>query len=148
MEQVPTLKIDGLLLTQSVAIMEYLADKHPDAGLLPKDLVSRVRVRQVTEIICSGIQPVQNLSVLQRRSSEPAVRSEWARHFITSGFVALEQLLATTAGTCCVGNCHRHRHRHRHHGRLLSGPPGLQRPPLLCRPLRLPHHQEDRGESG
>merc|ERR1712127_57393 len=104
MEQVPTLKIDGLLLTQSVAIMEYLADKHPDAGLLPKDLVSRVRVRQVTEIICSGIQPVQNLSVLQRRSSEPAVRSEWARHFITSGFVALEQLLATTAGTCCVGN--------------------------------------------
>jgi len=107
MEQVPCLEIDGLVLTQSVAIMEYLADSYPEAGIMPKDAKTRVKVRQVTELICSGIQPVQNLSVLQKHSADGKVgdaEKEWARHFITTGFVALEQLLKTTAGTCCVGN--------------------------------------------
>jgi len=107
MEQVPCLEIDGLVLTQSVAIMEYLADSFPDAGIMPKDPKTRVKVRQVSELICSGIQPVQNLSVLQKHSADGKVgdrEKEWARHFITVGFTALEQLLRTTAGTCCVGN--------------------------------------------
>jgi len=104
MEQVPALYIDGLLLTQSVAIMEYLAERFPTSGLLPEDIAERARVRQVTEMICSGIQPLQNLSVLQRVSSEPGERAEWARAMIVPGFSALESLLATCAGTCCVGD--------------------------------------------
>lgn len=107
MEQVPSLEMDGLVLTQSVAIMEYIADRHPEAGLLPRDLAARARVRQVTELISSGIQPVQNLSVLQKMSSDGKVgdkEKEWARHFITVGFRALEQLLSETSGLCCVGD--------------------------------------------
>ena len=48
-----------LTLTQSVAIMEYLHDTHPGAGLLPVNPGARARVRMVTEIICSGTQPIQ-----------------------------------------------------------------------------------------
>ena len=48
-----------LTLTQSVAIMEYLHDTHPGAGLLPVSPGDRARVRMVTEIICSGTQPIQ-----------------------------------------------------------------------------------------
>merc|ERR1712212_652078 len=90
MEQVPCLEIDGLVLTQSVAIMEYLADCYPEAGIMPKDPKTRVQVRQVSELICSGIQPVQNLSVLQKHSPDGKVgdpEKEWARHFITTGFI-------------------------------------------------------------
>jgi len=107
MEQVPSLEIDGLVLTQSVAIMEYIADRHPEAGLLPKGLAARARVRQVTELISSGIQPSQNLSILQKLSSDGKIgdkEKEWARHFITVGFRALEQLLSSTCGLCCVGD--------------------------------------------
>merc|ERR1719228_3107720 len=85
-------------------MMEYLAERFPHSGLLPEDIVDRARVRQVTELICSGIQPVQNLAVLQRYSSDPGERAEWARQAIVPGFKALEALLADTAGQCCVGD--------------------------------------------
>merc|ERR1712130_923738 len=65
------------------------------------------KLNPMEQVPCSGIQPVQNLSVLQKHSADGKVgdaEKEWARHFITAGFVALEQLLKTTAGTCCVGN--------------------------------------------
>ena len=104
MEQVPALQIDGLLLTQSVAIMEYLHDTHPEAGLLPTQPGERAKVRMVSETICSGIQPIQNLSVLQHHSPDPAARQAWSKHWISTGFRALETLLEDTAGECCVGD--------------------------------------------
>ena len=57
--QVPTLKISGLTLSQSVAIMEYLHDLHPEAGLLPSCPQRRAVVRMISEMITSGIQPLQ-----------------------------------------------------------------------------------------
>lgn len=103
--QVPALVIDDLTLTQSVAIMEYLHDTHPGAGLLPVNPGARARVRMVTEIICSGTQPIQNLSVMLRHAPDsPEARAAWSRHWITAGFTALEKLLARTAGEACVGD--------------------------------------------
>merc|ERR1739841_477938 len=61
-------------------------------------------VRMVTEIISSGIQPIQNLAVLQKLSSEQSERMAWSKHWITQGFEALEKVLSTTAGECCVGD--------------------------------------------
>jgi len=102
--QVPTLEIDGLLLTQSVAIMEYIHDTHPEANILPEDPATRAKVRMITEMICSGIQPIQNLSVMQKHSHEQPERMAWSKHWITTGFVALEKVLEKTAGECCVGD--------------------------------------------
>ena len=104
LEQVPTLEIDGLLLTQSVAIMEYINDTHPEANILPKDPNTKAKVRMITELICSGIQPIQNLSVMQKHSQDQAERMAWSKHWITVGFRALEKVLEKTAGECCVGD--------------------------------------------
>ena len=70
MTQVPALLIgNDELLTQSVSIMEYLDDAYPQEPLLPKDIVQKARVRQIVEIIVSGIQPLQNLSVILKFST-------------------------------------------------------------------------------
>ncbi|KAL5257365.1 hypothetical protein ACHWQZ_G012337 [Mnemiopsis leidyi] len=104
MEQVPTLVIDGLTLTQSLPIMEYLEESRPDIHpLLPGDPKDRVRVRQIAEIINSGIQPVQNLSVLQ--AVGPERKMKWGHDAIHKGFVAIEDLLkAHSTGKYCIGD--------------------------------------------
>ena len=102
--QVPTLEMDGLLLTQSVAIMEYIHDTHPEANILPEDPAMKAKVRMITEMICSGIQPIQNLSVMQKHSQDQAERMAWSKYWITTGFRALEAVLQKTAGECCVGD--------------------------------------------
>ena len=102
--QVPTLEMDGLLLTQSVAIMEYIHDTHPEAHILPEDPAMKAKVRMITDMICSGIQPIQNLSVMQKHSQDQAERMAWSKYWITTGFRALEAVLQKTAGECCVGD--------------------------------------------
>ena len=102
MQQVPTLVVDGHTLTQSVAILEYLEEVHTEPPLLPKDPLERVKVRELTELICSGIQPLQNLVVLQKIGDE--TKMEWGRFWIEKGFKALEQSLSKTAGKYCVGD--------------------------------------------
>jgi len=113
MREVPTLAIDGLILTQSTAIVEYLEDTRPEPALLPADAAGRAVVRAVCNIIANDIQPVANLRVLQHvgtlvagddKAAAQAARSSWAKHFITSGFRGLEQLLAGVAGKYCVGD--------------------------------------------
>ena len=84
--------------------MEYLHDLHPEAGLLPSCPERRAVVRMVSEVIASGIQPIQNLAVMKHHSSDPAERQAWAHHWISVGFSALESLLLTTAGLYCVGD--------------------------------------------
>jgi len=84
--------------------MEYLHDMHPEAGILPSSPLERARVRMITEMICSGIQPIQNLSVMQYHSQDQAERQAWSKHWITKGFTALETVLSQTSGTCCVGD--------------------------------------------
>jgi maleylacetoacetate isomerase len=102
--QVPALRIDGNVLTQSMSIIEYLEETHPEPSLLPKNPLQRAHARQIAEIITSGIQPLQNLSVILMVSDEPAKRVEFAQHWIEKGLAAVESLLETTSGKYCVGD--------------------------------------------
>ncbi|XP_038036461.2 maleylacetoacetate isomerase isoform X1 [Anas platyrhynchos] len=101
MQQVPALKIDGITLSQSLAIIHYLEDTRPNPRLLPQDPKKRAQVRMISDHIASGIQPLQNLSVLKQMGEK---KTEWAQKCITSGFQALEQVLQQTAGRYCVGD--------------------------------------------
>ncbi|NXV26637.1 MAAI isomerase, partial [Rissa tridactyla] len=101
MQQVPTLKIDGITLSQSLAIIHYLEDTRPNPRLLPQDPKKRAQVRMIADLIVSGIQPLQNMSVLKQMGEK---KTEWAQNCISSGFQALEQTLQHTAGRYCVGD--------------------------------------------
>jgi maleylacetoacetate isomerase len=94
----PTLDVDGNLLVQSLAIMEYLEETHPAPPLLPKDALGRARVRALSLLIACEIHPVNNLRVLQhlKRSlgqTDDQVNA-WYRHWIADGFTKLEADLA------------------------------------------------------
>ncbi|MEL6178579.1 MAG: maleylacetoacetate isomerase [Myxococcota bacterium] len=110
MAQVPVLAIDqetdtAVTLTQSMAIMEFL-DEHFTTGapLLPSDTVARARVRQLAEVINSGIQPVQNFAVLKRLKSQGIDARAWASDFIRNGLTAVEAIAAQTPGQFLVGD--------------------------------------------
>uniref|UniRef100_A0A0N4Z3L8 maleylacetoacetate isomerase n=1 Tax=Parastrongyloides trichosuri TaxID=131310 RepID=A0A0N4Z3L8_PARTI len=101
----PTLVIDDQPLNESLAIIEFLDEKYPDeTPLLPKSLLDRTNVRAIALTIASGIQPIQNLGVLNYYSSDGDKKKEWANHFITKGFEALEVMLQRTHGKFCVGD--------------------------------------------
>jgi maleylpyruvate isomerase len=92
-------------LTQSMAIMEFLEERHPSPALLPKDPLARARVRSIAEMVNAGIQPVQNLKVAQYVNQQwGADRKAWCAHWIQLGCEALEAALQATAGTYCVGD--------------------------------------------
>lgn len=97
MGTVPCLVIDGRALTESVAIVEHLDAIAPSPTLLPRDPWARARVRQLAEIVNSGIQPLQNLAVMRRHSPDPAEQKAWAKHWVERGLGAYEALLATVA---------------------------------------------------
>lgn len=102
MKQVPALTIDGLTIGQSLAIIEYLEETRPTPRLLPQDPKKRAHVRMISDLISSGIQPLQNLSVLKQVGEEKQLA--WAQKVISSGFNALEKILQSTAGKYCVGD--------------------------------------------
>ncbi|KAG9481724.1 hypothetical protein GDO78_010778 [Eleutherodactylus coqui] len=101
MQQVPALRIDGVTISQSLAIIEYLEETRPLPPLLPKDPIKRAQCRMLSDHITSGIQPLQNLFVLQKVGDG---KLEWAQYFIMKGFQALEMLLQETSGKYCVGD--------------------------------------------
>ncbi|XP_022360747.1 maleylacetoacetate isomerase isoform X1 [Enhydra lutris kenyoni] len=102
MKQVPTLKIDGITISQSLAIIEFLEETRPTPRLLPQDPKKRAQVRMISDTIASGIQPLQNLSILKQVGQENQLT--WAQKVIHTGFNALEQILRSTAGKYCVGD--------------------------------------------
>ncbi|XP_004837189.1 maleylacetoacetate isomerase [Heterocephalus glaber] len=102
MKQVPALKIDGITIGQSLAIIEYLEETRPTPQLLPQDPKKRANVRMISDLIAGGIQPLQNLSVLKQVGTENQL--PWAQEVISFGFNALEQILQSTAGKFCVGD--------------------------------------------
>lgn len=107
---VPTLIDNGHTIGQSLAIIEYLEETHPEPPLLPKETLARARVRQIAYAVACDIHPINNLRVLQHLKRELGAtddqRTDWQRHWIASGFAAIETLLAQSSetGTYCQGN--------------------------------------------
>jgi maleylpyruvate isomerase len=105
---VPTLQDDGgAVLTQSLAIIEWLDEIHPTPPLLPKEALRRALVRAFAQAIACDIHPVQNLKVLSRLRElglgEDKV-SEWAAWANREGLSACEKLIAHEAGPFCFGD--------------------------------------------
>jgi len=100
---VPALEIDGLVLTQSLAIMEYLEETRPAPGLLPADAAGRARVRSLAQLVASDIHPLNNLRVLQqlegRFGLDAAQRRDWYCHWVEEGLRALETRIAVESDT-------------------------------------------------
>ena len=95
---VPTLVLeDGTVLTQSLAILEFLDHLAPDPALLPDDPILRARVQAAAQVIALDIHPVNNLKVISRLKSEHGATGEdgiaWMRHWMTEGFRAYQALL-------------------------------------------------------
>jgi maleylacetoacetate isomerase len=100
---VPMLEIDDHRLIQSLAIIEYLDETHPEPPLLPPDAAGKARVRALAAIVACDIHPLNNLRVLRYLHGplghdETAIE-HWYNHWITSGFNAFERLLADDPGT-------------------------------------------------
>lgn len=99
---VPTLLDGDTVLTQSIAILEYLEEKHPEPPLLPRAPEARARVRALAQVVASDIHPINNLRILKHLEHplgrDDAARTAWYRHWIVEGFKALETLLAGTPG--------------------------------------------------
>ncbi len=107
---VPALQTgDGAVLTQSLAIIEYLDETHPEPPLLPGDALLRAQVRAFALTIACDIHPIDNLRVLrylkrQMGQPQPAI-DDWYRHWLIQGLPALEAMLARHggAGPFCFG---------------------------------------------
>jgi maleylacetoacetate isomerase len=92
---VPCLTIDGASYVESVAIVELLDERFPAPPLYPRDPHGRARVRAIVEIVNSGIQPMQNRSVLHHVSPDADAQKKWVQHFLARGLGALEAALAS-----------------------------------------------------
>uniref|UniRef100_A0A3P9CZI7 maleylacetoacetate isomerase n=1 Tax=Maylandia zebra TaxID=106582 RepID=A0A3P9CZI7_9CICH len=86
---------------QQLAVIQYIDETRPGPRLLPADPKTRAQVRMISDLIASGIQPLQNLYVIQKIGAE---KMQWSQHFIDRGFQALEPILKQTAGKYCVGD--------------------------------------------
>ena len=105
---VPTLENDaGAILTQSLAIIEWLDETHPSPPLLPKDPLRRAKVRAFAQALACDTHPVQNLKVLARLREiglpEEKVTA-WAGWANREGLSACDKLIATEAGPFCFGD--------------------------------------------
>jgi maleylpyruvate isomerase len=105
---VPTLVVDGRHFTQSLAIIEYLDDRHPDPPLMPKGAEDRAWVRSIAMAIACDIHPIDNTRVMaylqQELQVSDAARDDWYRHWIRLGFEAIETRLTEHAGRHCFGD--------------------------------------------
>jgi maleylpyruvate isomerase len=103
---VPTLEDAGTVLTQSLAIIEWLDETHPKPPLLPKDPLQRAKVRAFAMALACDVHPVQNLKVLARLRQlglpEEKV-TEWAAWANREGLAACETLIAGESGPFCFG---------------------------------------------
>jgi maleylpyruvate isomerase len=104
---VPALETDGgAVLTQSLAICEWLDETHPNPPLLPGDALERACIRAFALAIACDVHPVQNLKVLNRLRAMPLPEIEitaWARGVIADGLIACQALLAGPEGPFCFG---------------------------------------------
>jgi maleylpyruvate isomerase len=107
---VPALEDGGKILTQSLAIVEYLEEKYPQPPLLPSDPADRALVRSMALVIACEVHPIQNLRVLNHVKKEYNQTDDqvnrWAQHWIDLGLSALEQLIVAQSkrGNFCFGD--------------------------------------------
>jgi len=107
---VPALDDGGELLTQSMAICEYLDETYPDPPLLPKNAPERARVRALSLAIACEIHPLNNLRVLKylkhTLKQDDEQRNNWYRHWIAEGLAPVEKMLAASprTGRFCHGD--------------------------------------------
>lgn len=108
---VPVLETgDGISLSQSLAICEYLEEKYPEPAILPQNLEERARVRSLAQLIACDIHPLNNLKVLKylvgNIGMDEKAKLNWYRHWVAEGFDALEARLNGEPGTdeFCQGN--------------------------------------------
>jgi maleylacetoacetate isomerase len=100
---VPVLVDGGAVLTQSLAILEYIDETHPQTPLLPAHAAGRARVRALSQMIACDIHPLNNLRVLNYLSRElqvdAASKDAWYRHWVALGLAAFESVLARSSDT-------------------------------------------------
>ncbi|ARM12015.1 MULTISPECIES: maleylacetoacetate isomerase [Rhizobium] len=104
---VPTLVIDGQVLTQSLAIIEYLAELRPEGGLLPGDSAGRQHVRALAYAVAMDIHPICNLHVVAHLievTEKAEAREEWMQHFIADGLGKLEAMIDGAGGAFSFGD--------------------------------------------
>ncbi|MBE9548413.1 MAG: maleylacetoacetate isomerase [Proteobacteria bacterium] len=106
---VPSLELDGITLTQSLAIIEWLEERHPQPALLPSDPDQRAWVRAMAQTVACDIHPLNNLRVMNwlKADENGAMPGDsymsWYHHWIKEGFRAIETQLENSqvAGLCC-----------------------------------------------
>ena len=105
---VPMIEIDGVRLSQSMAIIEYLDETYPAPALLPPDPLGRARVRALSHSIACEIHPLNNMRVLKYLTRElkvdEEVKNRWYRHWVRDGLESFERQLGTlSSSTYCHG---------------------------------------------
>lgn len=107
---VPLLEVDGALLTQSMAIIEYLDELHPEPSLLPGSALDRARIRSLAQDVACEIHPIDNLRVLRYLVHEMKVseaeKTRWYKHWVETGLEVVERRLASDSrtGRFCHGD--------------------------------------------
>lgn len=108
---VPSLVVGKDVLTQSLAIMEYLEETQPAKPILPKEPLARAQARAIAYALAGDIAPINNLKVRQRLKAQfhmddDTLRDQWVQHWIMEGFASLETLLSQSrfTGNFCVGD--------------------------------------------
>lgn len=108
MSEVPTLEHDGMVIGQSVAIIEYLEEQFPNPALLPKGSQKRAKIRQFCENINSFMHPLSNLKVLKyledKHGYDQMQKEEWISHWYKKGLFALESWLQKNRGQYSFGD--------------------------------------------
>ena len=103
----PALEVDGRILTQSLAILEWLEETHPEPPILPKAAVDRATVRAMAAIVACDIHPLNNLRVVRKLGElgiDEAGVLAWAQGWVRAGFDALEPIIAAYGGGFAFGN--------------------------------------------
>ncbi len=109
MQQVPLLVVprtsgDPICISQSLAILEFLEETFPEPCFLPGDAAQRAHIRECAELVNAGIQPLQNLGVLQSLERAGVDKNEWAADAIDRGLRALEALTVPLRGRFLIGD--------------------------------------------